>query len=40
MGNKNAVQASGFQSYSSSSIKTSLTIQHSFQRQWAAFPGT
>ena len=31
--------ASGFQSYSSSSLKTSPPIQHSFRRQWAAFLG-
>ena len=31
--------ASGFQSYSSSSLKSSLSIQHSFQRQWTAFHG-
>ena len=31
--------ASGFQFYSSSSLKTSSTIQHSFQRQWVAFLG-
>ena len=31
--------ASGFQSYSYSSLKTSPSIQHSFQRQWAAFLG-
>ena len=32
--------ASGFQFYSSSSLKTSSTIQHSFRRQWLAFLGT
>ena len=31
--------ASGFQSYSSSSLKTSPLIQHSFRRRWAAFLG-
>ena len=31
--------ASGFQFYSSSNLKTSPTIQHSFRRQWVAFLG-
>ena len=31
--------AYGFQFYSSSSLKTSSTIQHSFWRQWVAFLG-
>ena len=31
--------ASGFQSSSSSSLKTSPPIQHSFRRRWAAFLG-